>query len=159
MQLFALGEIKDTQAVEFLIKALRDKDMWVRRAAANSLSEIHDGTAIDSLINLLEEEDYYLVRNAKEALIKINKPAIKPLITYLKISEHKGRRYAVQALGEIKDTQVINSLIAALKDDDFQVQRQAAMALGHIKDKKQSFLLLKLLGMNILKFDKRQHGH
>jgi HEAT repeat protein len=47
---------------------------------------------------------------------------------------HNMRKYAAQALGEMKDQQAVESLIAALNDDDSYVRLFAAEALGKIKD-------------------------
>jgi HEAT repeat protein len=62
-------------------------------------------------------------------LIKIGKPAIVPLCTYLHDSDTKIRNIAVLVLGEIGDSTAIKPLIACLNDNDYNVRENTANAL------------------------------
>jgi hypothetical protein len=67
----ALGEIGDTRAVEWLIKALMDKEEVTRKHAAKALGNIGDARAIEPLIQGLKDEDKNVRKAAEEALKKI----------------------------------------------------------------------------------------
>ncbi|MBP5975596.1 HEAT repeat domain-containing protein [Brasilonema sp. CT11] len=95
----ALGEIKDTQAVQALIGALNDQDYFVRSRAASALGEIKDTQAIQALIGALNDQ-----------------------VSHVRWS-------AASVLGEIKDTQAVQALIGALNDQDYELRRSAASAL------------------------------
>jgi HEAT repeat protein len=89
-----LGEIGDSRAVEPLIKALGDKDEYVREAATKALGMIADVRAVEPLIEVLWDEDQL----------------VHP-------SEYV-RYYAAEALGNIGDTRAVEPLIKLLKGDD-----------------------------------------
>jgi len=96
----ALGDIKDTRAVEPLIAALKDKNSIVRRLAASALAKIMDTRAV------------------------------VPLIAALKDKDADVRACAAWALGDIKDSRAVEPLIAALKDKDLMVRDAAKSVLG-----------------------------
>ncbi|MFB0506836.1 MAG: HEAT repeat domain-containing protein [Thermodesulfobacteriota bacterium] len=52
----ALGERKDSRAVEPLVAALKDKNVYVRTMAAWALGEIKDSRAVEPLIEALRDE-------------------------------------------------------------------------------------------------------
>lgn len=75
----ASGDLKNPQAVPFLIEALNDSSVSVRREAAIALQKIPDPRSISSLINCLKD-DYQEVRySAQIALQKLKKEADKEL--------------------------------------------------------------------------------
>ncbi len=110
---YALGEIKDPQAVPPLIEALKDEDLVVRRVAAYALGKIKDPLAVPPLIEALKDEDLVVRREGWRV-----------------------RLAAVHALGQIKDPRAFEPLIEALKDADTDVRQNAAYALGMIGDKR-----------------------
>ena len=127
----SLGKIKDPRAVEPLIAALKDENVVVRGVAAGSLGEFNDPRAVEPLIAALKDE--YTREHAALSLGKItDAPAV--LITALKDPNPDVRRGVATALGEIKDTRVVEPLIAALKDPSPDVRRNVATALGESKD-------------------------
>jgi len=148
----ALGEIRDTRAVEPLIQALQDAyfdedffwetgemesfSPWVRNAAAEALGKIGDARAVEPLIKALKSETVRV--NAAEALGNIGDiRAVEPLIKTLKDKDQFFRRKAVEALGKIGDARAVEPLSkAALKDRDRHVQKLAQKALNKIKVKK-----------------------
>ena len=73
MAAVALGEIKDTRAVEPLIAALKDNDRSVRWNAAGALGKISDTRAVEPLIAALKDDDIGVRREAAGALEKIGK--------------------------------------------------------------------------------------
>ena len=67
----ALGEIKDSRAVEPLIATLKDKSSSARREAAKALGEIKDPRAVEPLIATLKDKDSFTRSKSAEALGKI----------------------------------------------------------------------------------------
>jgi hypothetical protein len=78
---------------------------------------------------------YTVSRSAAKALVKIGKPAVKPLIETLKDKDNPVRRAVIEALGEIGDKKAIKPLIEALKDNDRYVRRSAAKVLKKVTKK------------------------
>lgn len=130
---WALGKIKDPQAVEPLAHALGDTDKLVRRMAVKALGEIGP-SAFESLIRALRDQDKWVRRRAVEALGRMGVLAVEPLIGVLDDPDAGVRRRAVEYLGKIKDSQTVEPLIRALRDQDKWVRRLAALALGEIGD-------------------------
>ncbi len=95
----ALGQMRDTRALEPLIVALHDIDWNVRAFTAWALGMIGDARAIEPLIAALRDESGYV------------------------------RASAAAAMGEIGDTRAAESLIVALSDEDSDVRSNAAWAL------------------------------
>ena len=99
---WALGALKDSEAVPALIEALKDTDAGVREQVAWALGAIGDRRAVDGLVAALAD----------------SAPGV--------------RKQAAWALGAIGDRRAVSGLTAALKDADAGVRRQAAWALGAI---------------------------
>ena len=74
---WASGEIGDTQAVKPLIKALKDEGWHVHTSAAEALDMISDSQLIELLISTLKDTD--VRQSVVEILIKIGKQAVPPL--------------------------------------------------------------------------------
>ncbi|MEW6087782.1 MAG: HEAT repeat domain-containing protein [bacterium] len=191
-----LGKIKNPRTIKPLVQTLSDDNFYVRRAAANALiqigkpclkllsisvrdvdwfvrkesvyalSEIDGVGSIGFITEALRDEDLRVTNEAKTALIKIGKPAIKPvivllndrngdvkrnagyvlskigkpavepLIGVLKNADNDAVIEAVWALGEIGDSRAVNSLILILKNENSIVRWEAIAALGKIGDEK-----------------------
>ncbi len=124
----ALGEIGDTEAVEPLINALRDRSRAVCEAAAKSLK------------NLGWEPDpgetgawYWIAKRDWEKVISQGVSAVEPLSVALKSKDWDVRIAAAKALGELREPQAVEPLIHALKDEFcFDVRKAAAMALDKL---------------------------
>ena len=131
----ALGEIRDTRAVEPLIQVLSDNDSNVRGGAADALSKIRDIRAVEPLIQFLKDNDSNVRCKAAMALGKIgDAKASEPLIRALLYdTDSEVRKNAAMALGEIKDPITSEPLIQAFMDTNYQVRRNAAIALEGIK--------------------------
>jgi HEAT repeat protein len=128
----ALGEIKDTIAVEPLVTTLGDRSCGY--IAANALAKIGE-PSVEPLCTALKDDCTVARRNAAMALGKIkDSSAVEPLIAALKDEDLIVRRNAATALGQIQDARAVESLITALNDVSTIVRRNAAIALGQIKD-------------------------
>ncbi len=132
---WALGEIKDSQAVAPLIQALQDRDSWVRSRAAEALGKIKDRQAVAPLIQALQDRDSWVRSRVAEALAKIkDSQVVAALIQALHDQDSDVRSRVAEALREIKNSQAVVALIQALHDQDSWVRSIAAQALKEIKD-------------------------
>lgn len=100
----ALGETRRTEAVPYLMLALRDSFWWYERE-----------TAADALL---------------EAIETIGQPAIDSLLEAMQDSEGAVRRFAAKLLGRIRDPRAIEPLGMALYDMHFEVGQAAAESLA-----------------------------
>ncbi len=94
-----LGEIKDNQAVEPLLRLISNQDYNVRSHVCESLGKIADSTAFDD-VSLRMEDSVEVVRKS-----------------------------AAVALGKIKDNRAIHHLIGGLSDPHFSVRMSSAHSL------------------------------
>ena len=140
----ALGQIKNTTALDSLIEALRNDENWgVRQQAAWALGEIGGARAVDPLsYSSVKDADYHVREQAVAVLQengagghKIDTRSADSIIVALKDADPDVRYRAAQALGQIKNTTALDSLIEALRNDEnWGVRQQAAWALGEIGD-------------------------
>lgn len=122
--IWALGEIRDKQAVEVLIRYLKDENTQVRRNIAEALGKTGDTRAVEDLIRCSEDEDQG---------VRIN---------------------ALGALGEIGDKRAIEHLIQGIQDKNIDIRKKAAWALIHINQSFGEWVItglkITLLPINIL---------
>jgi HEAT repeat protein len=131
-------------ALEPLIKALEDKDRFVRRYAVVELGKI-GYCAVEPLIKALGDKDRFVRRDAAYALGNIgDKRAVEPLIKALEDEEEYVRSSITIALGKMDDKRAVGPLIKFLDDKDGYV-RGVAYALGNIGDKRAVEPLIKAL--------------
>lgn len=114
-------------AVDQLIRALQNRNVWVRKGAAETLGTIQDRKAIEPLVELLL--DGHVRETAVQALLAFGRPALAPLVRALQAQEPEMRRVAADTLGVLGDPAAADALIKALKDQDKTVQNAAACAL------------------------------
>jgi len=96
----ALGEIKETQAVQALIVALNDEDYDVRRSAADALGKIKDTQAVPALIIALNDENSDVHWSAANALGEIGDYEILPHLWQLRLT---GVDHAKNAISKIQE--------------------------------------------------------
>ena len=138
----SIEELEAKKDVKGLIKALRNKDSGVRKAAAEALGKIGDQRAVEPLIEALRDE-YWRVRIAVAyVLSKIgDQRAVEPLIQALRDEYWDVREAAAKALEKIEPewykTEVakkqVPEFINALRHWDPDVRRAAAKALEKIE--------------------------
>jgi HEAT repeat protein len=130
----ALGRVGDAEAIEALVRALRDGHRGVRREAAAALGEIADVKAVEPLIQALNDEDSFVRPMAALSLARIGEArAVQPLIQALKDPERFVRSYAIWGLRDIAGAGALDPLIQTLMEDkDRSIRREAALALGQI---------------------------
>jgi HEAT repeat protein len=135
----ALGGIKDVQAVEPLVAALRDR--YTARHAVAALDKIDPewrkgqatGRAVPGFVAALGDADPEVRHSAVWALGQVRDVrAVEPLIAALRDTDQDVRAAAVRALGEIGDVRAIEPLVAALRDSNRSVRLAAREALGSV---------------------------
>jgi HEAT repeat protein len=135
--IWVLGSIRNSRAVDPLINALKDKDRFVRKCAAEALMRIKDVKALAPLIAVLEnrDEDSEVRGKAADALGELKNPrAVEPLTVVLGDKSWSYRFMAASALGRIKDSRAVEPLIGTL--DDKEVVLSAETALENITGQK-----------------------
>lgn len=136
-RLIALADLvrfwgRKERVLDPLLKAIRDGDPRVRRAAALGLGKTgrnRDQRLVDALKAALCDED-------AEALGKIGDArAVPPLIDALRDDECRVREKAAEALGAIGDAQAVHPLIAVVQNEPGKnVRWWATKALTEIDD-------------------------
>ena len=129
----ALGAVGDAAAWPVLLEALRDKNWYVRVAAAEALRKDSVPT-VSGLLEALREWDWDTRVAAARALKQIGDTAVPGLLEALRSQEWSVRRGAAEALRELGDPAAVPGLVDALRDVDSLVRRAAAEALGWIRD-------------------------
>jgi HEAT repeat protein len=127
----ALGSIGEP-AVNPLLRALREGDGNLRWGAAIALGKIRDPRAVEPLIRALADKYENVRAEAASSLGAIGKPALGPLLRFLKFSEGPERLEVVTALGELHDTDAIQPLIQMLESADDDERKAIADALDTI---------------------------
>ena len=123
--------------------ALKDKEYWVRQAAAQAMQKISDVRAQEpALLGGMTDPLQYKRQAAADALLE----ALGDLDRDL-------RQAAAEGLGRIGDGRANESLVEALQDPDRWVRTAAAQALESLQwqpaDESQRLLQAKLLGTAI----------
>lgn len=128
-----LSAYSDKNSVIAIEGLLGDKNIDVRRQAAQALGEIRDSRAIKPLINVIKKDS--LIRmSATEALKKIGEPSVEPLIALLQEKDLDGlaQEAVIETLGELKDPRASAALIAALRTSDSWGRKKTVDALYKI---------------------------
>jgi len=128
---YSLGMIGKA-AVEPLIHALREGDGNLRWGAAIALGKIRDTRAIRPLIWALADKYENVRSESATSLAGFGKPALAPLLQFLKFSEGPMRVEVVTALGELKDSDAIHPLIQLLENAGDEERKAIADALDAI---------------------------
>ena len=143
------------EAVEPLIEALKNENVYIRRRAAEVLIRMGE-PAVKPLVQALEDKDsdrmrvaialdelgwkprddtekasYLIAKKEWDELAKLREPAVGLLIEALKDKDEDVRKHAATALGEIGDERALQQLIQAL-NNEWGVQSEVAKALGKI---------------------------
>jgi len=130
MAVGALGELRDSEAVEPLICTLSDPDSDVRWKAAEALGSIGDSRATEAIIPLLGDPDGTARIQAIWALGKIRDPrATTQIVGCLSDTDHDIIIAAIWALGTIGDRRAIAALREKLLDRHSGIRAKAAESL------------------------------
>ena len=127
----ALGTIGEP-AVNPLLRALREGDGNLRWGAAIALGKIRDPRAIEPLIRALADKYENVRAESASSLAAMGKPALGPLLRFLKFSDGPVRLEVVTVLGELHDTDAIHPLVQMLENADDDERKEIADALDAI---------------------------
>ncbi len=153
----ALNLIGDERAVSSLIAALHDQECKVRYRVVKALGKIGDRRAVEPLISALKDErsevqneiykslsmigwvpshdelsaEYYISKREWDKLLKIGKPAVKPLINILNNPDKEVNYSAVRILAAMNEVAFEDVILATRSDDDV-VRRKSADILGQM---------------------------
>jgi HEAT repeat protein len=136
----ALGTIKAPTAVPALGRVLADRGGQRRYVAAWALGEIASADGIPALLSALDDPNSEVRRYATRALIKINRPAVVPLITHLRGASGESAAGAIRALGDIADPTALEVLLAHAAGPQ---RAEAFLALGKLRDPRAEAILIK----------------
>jgi len=139
----ALGMI-GKPAVEPLIRALQEGDGNLRWGAAIALGKAKDPDAVEPLIHALADKYENVRAEAVSSLAAIGKPAIAPLIRFLKYADGTARVELMNALGELQANEAIEPLIQLLEKGDEVERRAVADALDAILTPSVELLMKRL---------------
>lgn len=150
IEINSLAHIGSPVAVQALIKALEDEDVFVRLSAASALGDIGSPEAVTVLIKDMEDEntDKHVRESAASALGDIGTPeAVQALIKTLEDEniDKDVRGSAAFALGDIGSPEAVQELIKTLEDENKNVRELAARSLGNIGSPEAVPALLKAL--------------
>lgn len=148
----SVDKLKRKRDTDGLVKALKHKDVFVRRAAAEALGTLRDPQGVEPLIAALRDGDIAVREAAATSLGRIRDGrAIQPLARLLNDEHAGGERLldnaeiakfvsiceaAAESLGKLGhgDAHAIEALTAALQAAHSRVRRAAAEALGTLRD-------------------------
>ena len=143
----AIGNIKESKALDQVIKSLKDREVSVRMAAAIALEKITDEGCIHKLIELFtNSKDPFTREIASKILAKIgDSRTTKVFLDSLRDLNSRIRLNAAIALGKSRTTKVIESLGKALEEENQEIKKAVADSLGKIGNAKAKEILLKQL--------------
>jgi HEAT repeat protein len=122
------------QLTEELIARLKDRDPFVRTAAARALAALPPAPEITAPLweKALQGADYATMHHALDALAALGAPAVPRLIDALK--HEKLRAEVVYILGQIGPAAApaTSALVKLIDDKNDRVAHEAVLALGHI---------------------------
>ena len=118
------------QAVDAIIRSLKDKDKEVRSYAADILGETSERQALIALSHSIEDEAWEVRKSTISSFGKIENPETVPfIITSLK-DEHPQVRYtAAKELKRFTSPSSIRPLFEVLKDESESVREEAKSTL------------------------------
>jgi HEAT repeat protein len=115
---------------------LGDKDVRVRRAAAQALGEVEDHKAAGPLVQAMDDPDPVVRRLAAQSLGELDglKRAPARLVTALGDRDTEMAIIAALALKEIGDTAVVPALATAYRSDNPRLRYSIVAALAELED-------------------------
>jgi HEAT repeat protein len=129
----ALGDSRDPQAIDALIKQLAIMDEDIVAAVKSALRALNAVPVLEQRLadSGASEEHKVLACTGLRALRE--KSSIRPLVSALKDHSARLRKEAALALGVIAPAEAETALLTALSDSDDDVRYFAADALGNVR--------------------------
>jgi HEAT repeat protein len=128
------------EGVEPLIVLLRDRDVWIRTAAAEALGNIGNKKAAGPLIQMLSDESELVKTSVIEALGNFKEEKVKKaLLQLLHDKDSEIRSTAVESL--IFFDGIMEDIVPLLKDREWIVRKKVVDVLGtFFKEKSYAYL-------------------
>jgi HEAT repeat protein len=133
---FGLGLQEPAEAIDPLIRALRDGTAGVRANSAWALGRIEHGKSLSPLMSVLDDREEVVREAATIAVGHLDSTRAAPALMRLlqRDDSPRVRRAAAWALGEMESPEGVDVLAAALtRDSDARVREMSAWALGNIE--------------------------
>jgi len=130
-----LRQVSPEEDLAGLFAGLADASWRVRKEAVETLllrprtPEVVERVAAQ----LYSEENAGLRNAAMEILVRLGRQSLNVLHAELKSPDHDVRKFAVDILGEIRDSESVPFLVEALGDEDENVRNAAAENLGKLR--------------------------
>ncbi|MFH0990126.1 MAG: HEAT repeat domain-containing protein [bacterium] len=128
-----LAESKEMPAITALTTVLEDNSTGVRDAAARSLLSIGGPTVARAIANYIANENITTRNLAAKLLMQLGAASIPALLPFVQDPNKDTRKFAVDILGEIRNSGCVYYLLPLLQDDDSNVICSTLEALGNIK--------------------------
>jgi len=132
----ALGEQRDSRAVDGLIESMNDEDTNVRYHAIEALGKLKSADVVDKLVDVAETKHFFLGFAALDALAQIGEPSIVPRIVPLLDDPMLGDQ-TITLLGQLGDESVVAPLTARLNipnDSTYLIARALATLSDRYED-------------------------
>jgi HEAT repeat protein len=115
------------EAVKPLIKALADRNQWVRWEAAKALGQIGSPAATHALVEALEDRMFDVRWLAAQGLVNIGHEAVIPVLSALieradSTWTREGAHHVLHDLAQGELKEVLRPVLAALEDVDSSVE-------------------------------------
>jgi HEAT repeat protein len=141
----ALATLRDSRAVEPLLKALRAREIHIRGYAIQALSAFPEPRVIAAIAPFLSVEESLgqdqseLQRLGTEAgysLGRMGAPALERLLKAAGQPDPTVRYNAALGLGQLREDAAVQALLGLLKDRNREIRTRTVIELGHGKDRK-----------------------
>lgn len=134
--IMALGKIGgEPEVKDILIKALTDKEFFIRAYAAQALGYLNEKDALPMLRKLTEDANYFVRIIATTALLRLDGIGEDALLNFLEDKKPQIRGNAVEQLGTFGDRYSSIIFHVLLKDSSDFVRTKALAVLGGNKFK------------------------
>jgi serine/threonine-protein kinase len=140
-----LNDVATADAIQDLVRALRDQDWWVRVRAADALGTLGGEKVVDAVMGLMRDEDDFIRRHAVEILNAVPSPVALPtLVEAIDDKDWWVRERAIDALGKTRDERAVDPLLKLLEREDSTAVLcvRALGAIGHPRSLRPLVLLL-----------------
>ena len=128
-----LGDSKDPQAIDTLLKQLASRDEGIVAAVKSALRALNAVPALEQRLADSTASEEHKVSACTGLRALKEKSSIPPLVSALKDQSARVRKEAALALGVIAPAEAETALLTALSDSDEDVRYFAADALGNVR--------------------------
>ena len=145
----ALGDMKDSTAVEGLLRYVDDSDFRIRAGILRALGKIEDKRGVNPSVRSLNDEDYLVRTSAAVSLSLLADPATINTLLKSRSDEYYGVRFkAAEALWNIGKPAVEPVKLALENPADLSTYYLLIEIAGNLNDKKLIKSLTRILESN-----------